>query len=311
MSQEQGCTTMTRDLPSAPDPTSAAQLRQLFRDHEFHPNRSLGQTFLVDANIVAKVIAAAELTGQEAVLEIGAGAGAVTRALARAAGRVVAIEVDPKLVAILGETLGEAAEVVQADVLAVEWRALLGPPQSLAGRGGRWRVVANLPYAITGPALFSLTEARGWFDRLVVMVQREVAERLTAPPGSRARGMLSVLLQAFFDVSKVMVVSRNCFWPRPKVDSEILALTVSRQVLVPTSLEASFRQVVRAAFASRRKTLANALSHAIELGLSKGEAVDLLRGCRIEPNRRAETLTQQDFLRLTETYSSRRQDGDA
>jgi len=295
---------MTQDLPSAPDPTSPTQLRELFHKHGFRPRRSLGQTFLVDANIARNIVAAAALTGREPVLEIGAGAGALTRELARAAARVVAVEIDPALVAILGETVGGAAKVIHADVLALDWQELLGEPNK-----GRWRVVANLPYAITGPALLRLSEARAWVARMIVMVQQEVAERLTAPPGGRIRGMLSVLLQAFFDLRMIARVPRTCFWPRPRVDSTVLALTVRHPPAIPASLELTFRQVVRAAFGTRRKTLANALPHAGELGLTKEEARALLMQSDIAESRRAETLTEEEFLHLTQAVARRRGEG--
>ena len=291
---------MSNHASPTPDPASRRQLRQLFSRHGFRPRRRLGQTFLVDRNIVRNIVAAAELTGAEPVLEIGAGAGVVTIELARAARRVLAIEIDPRLVAILRETVGDSAEIVQADILTVAWRSLLGP----ANRGA-WRVVANLPYAITGPALLRLTEAREWVERLTIMVQHEVAGRLLAPPGGRARGMLSVVLQALFDIELVAHVSRTCFWPRPRVDSTLLALNVRRPPLISASIAPAFRRAARAAFATRRKTLINALAHAPELELSKEQAGGLLSECGIDPIRRAETLTQEEFLLLAKAIARR------
>lgn len=283
------------------DPTSVGQLRRLFREHEFRPRRALGQSFLIDANIVGKIIAAAGLTGGEQVLEVGAGAGAVTRALAAAARRVVAIEIDPRLVAMLEKTVGGAVEVVQEDVLAVVWEEMLGRAE-----GAPWRVVANLPYAITGPAILRLLEARAWVDRMVIMVQDEVAQRLAAEPGSRARGLLSALVQAACTVRVKFRVSPSCFYPRPRVASSVLALEVRRPQPVPDRLEATFREVVRGAFGTRRKHLVNALTHAPALGLSKAAAGELLRACRIDPTRRAETLGTEDFLRLAEAVAGER-----
>ncbi len=289
---------MNREPLRSPDPTSPTQLRELFDNHNFRPRRALGQTFLVDANILRNIIAAAALTGDEPVLEIGAGAGAVTRELARAAPRVVAVEIDLTLIAILGETVGDAAEVVQADVLALDWQHLLGRAQR-----GRWVLVANLPYAITGPTLLRLLEAREWVARMVVMVQREVAERLVAPPGTRTRGLLSVLLQAFFDMKLIARVPRTCFWPQPRVDSAVLTLYARRPPPVSSSLEPTFRQVVRAAFSTRRKILPNALANASDLGLSREAARALLCQCGIEERRRAETLTEEEFLHLAQAIA--------
>jgi 16S rRNA (adenine1518-N6/adenine1519-N6)-dimethyltransferase len=280
---------LTSSPPAAPDPTSPTALRQLFRERNFRPRRSLGQTFLTDANIVAKIIEFAQLTGKQPVLEIGPGAGAVTRSLAASARRVLAIEIDPTLVEILRETVGEKVEVITADVLAVDWQRLLGGE-------GRWRVVANLPYAITGPSIVQLLAARKWIDRLVIMVQQEVAERLTAAPGGRQRGLLSVLVQATCEAKLVWRVARTCFWPQPQVDSALLTLDVRRPPLVSDDLEPFFFRVVRAGFGTRRKTLLNALAYG--LGSTKDEARSLLSGGEIDPERRAETLSEMEFLRL-------------
>lgn len=289
-----------RDLEGGrPDPTSRSQLRALFRAHDFRPRRSLGQTFLTDANIVRKIVSASGIGPDDPALEIGPGAGAMTRALTRAARRVVAIEVDPTLVTILRETVGEA-EVVQADVLEVNWPSLLQ-----GERAGEWKVVANLPYAITGPAILKLLDARDWIERLTIMVQLEVAERLVAAPGSKTRGLLSVLVQAACDAKLLFRVPPTCFWPTPKVDSAVVSLVVRRPSIVPPPLARTFRRIVRGAFGTRRKTLANALGYSSDLTLSKEAAHALVAACGLAPERRAETLTVDEFLCLTQRYAAR------
>jgi 16S rRNA (adenine1518-N6/adenine1519-N6)-dimethyltransferase len=293
---------VSQDPAPTPNPPSLTQLRAVFRQHGFHPRRSLGQTFLIDGNIVRNIVAAADLTGGESVLELGAGAGAVTSELAHAARRVVAVELDSTLVAILHDVVGDAAEIVQADMLSLDWADLFGPADR-----GRWRVVANLPYAITGPALFRLAEVRQWASRLVIMVQEEVGERLVASPGGRARGILSVLLQALFDITIVARVSQTCFYPRPKVDSMILVMDVRSPAVLSPALEPAFRRVVRAAFGTRRKTLANALAAAPELAISKADAIAALSHSAIDPRRRAESLSEEEFLRLAEAISGPRE----
>jgi len=283
-----------------PDPTSRSQLRALFRAHDFRPRRSLGQTFLTDANIVRKIVSASGIGPDDPVLEIGPGTGAMTRALVSAARRVLAIEVDPTLVTILRETVGEAAEVIRADVLEVDW------PSLLQGEGaGEWKVVANLPYAITGPAILKLLEAQDWIERLTIMVQLEVAERLVAAPGSKTRGLLSVLVQAACDAKLLFRVPPTCFWPTPKVDSAVISLTVRRPPLVPPSLLSTFRRIVRGAFGTRRKTLANSLAHFPDLPLGKEAAHGLVAACGLAPERRAETLTVDEFLCLAQRYADR------
>ena len=291
---------MDARLPPGPDPTSRAALRQLFLRHGFRPRRSLGQTFLVDRNIVAKIVEAAQLTGREPVLEVGPGAGAVTRALVMAAARVVAIEIDPVLVAVLQETVGEAAEVIQGDVLAADWDRLLG------GSEEGWVAAANLPYAITGPALLHLLSAQDRLRRLVVMVQAEVAQRLLAPPGSRTRGLLTVMAEAACEVKLAWRVARTCFWPAPRVDSTVLALQVRQPPTVPPELRERFFRVARAGFGVRRKTIQNALAYTPELGLTKQQAAVILDACEIPPARRAEELGVADFLRLAQALRASR-----
>ncbi len=295
---------MVEDGSATPDPLVPAQLRSLFRKHGFRPRRRLGQTFLVDRNIAHKIVRAAGLTGEEHVIEVGAGAGAVTGVLTRSARRVVAVEVDPALVAMLRETVGSAAEIVHADLLTLKWVGILG-----AERCGSWHVVANLPYAITGPAILKLLEGADWFADMVIMVQEEVAERLLAEPGSRDRSLLTVLVEAAAEVSSFGRVSRTCFFPRPRVDSVILRLSLRRPGLVPAQLADGFGAVVRAAFSSRRKTLANALSQASGSKLPKEEAAVLLSDCGIDPSRRAETVSGQEFLRLARALHAKRTDG--
>ena len=280
-----------------PNPTSPSQLRAVFRRYDFRPRRELGQTFLVDGNIARKIVRAALLTGVEQVLEIGPGAGAVTRLLAEQARRVVAIELDPVLVAVLVETVGGEVEVIQEDFLSVELDGLFASESK-----GSWRCVANLPYAITGPAIMRLLEAAAWFDRMVIMVQQEVAQRLLAPAGDRTRGLLTVLAEASCKVSAVGHVSRRCFFPQPRVDSTILAFQVRRPPLVSPDVMPVFERVVKAAFSTRRKTLANALSGPSGLGLEKQDATGLLSQSGIEPARRAESLSADEFVALTKRF---------
>jgi 16S rRNA (adenine1518-N6/adenine1519-N6)-dimethyltransferase len=254
---------------------------------------------LVDGNIARKIVRLADLNGEFPVVEIGAGAGAVTQFLVDESPRVVAIELDPTLVAILRETLRDSAEIVQANVLTLAWPKILGaaePP---------WRVVANLPYSITGPAIMRLLDAAHLFDRLIIMVQKEVADRLLAPAGSRRRGLLTVLAEASCDISSAGSVTPTCFYPRPRVASTILVLETRRPTLVPAALRQTFARIVKTAFAVRRKTLSNALSHAQCLHLPKEEAAAVLSQCGIDPQRRAESLSADDFLRLAEALTRR------
>lgn len=278
---------------SSPNPTSPKQLSELFRAHAFRPSKSLGQSFLIDGNIAGKIVRAAALDASSAVLEIGPGAGAVTRVLAAQARRVVAVEIDSTLVRILTHTVGDRVEVIQGDILRVEVDALLATEPL-----GSWTLVANLPYSITGPALMRALELARWFRRMIVMVQKEVAGRLLAPPGGRERGLLTVLLEAYCEVAPVGLVSRHCFLPPPKVDSTILACSVRRPALVPVADQAALRTVVKAAFSTRRKTILNALSGASGLGLKREGVARLLDEVGIAPGLRAESIPTAQYLAL-------------
>ncbi len=288
---------MSQQASVKPNPTSRTRLRALFGRYGFRPRKELGQTFLVDDNIARKIMRTAALTGTEPILEVGPGAGAVTYLLSEQARRVVAIEIDPILVTILGETVGAGPEIVHADFLKVDLEAILASEER-----GSWRCVANLPYAITGPAIMRLLEYAAWFDHIVIMVQQEVADRLLAPAGDRNRGILSVLAEASCKVSTGGIVPRTCFFPRPKVDSSILVLTPRRPPLIPARSQQTFKRVVKAAFGTRRKTLANALSGPLGLGLSKEEVSVLLSQSGVESTRRAETLTAEEFLLIADHF---------
>jgi len=288
------------EAPSALDPVRPTDLRRLLSRHGVRPRRSLGQTFLTDRNLVQRIVAATALTDRERVIEIGAGAGAVTRELANHAKRLIAVEIDPKLIAVLHETVDPSVEVVHADVLTIDWEDLLGPPDT-----DQWRLVANIPYAITGPAIIHFLEAAHRFELQVIMVQQEVADRLLARPGERARGILTALIEGFYEIAPVARVPRTCFRPRPRVDSTILRLTALRPPLVPAELKDHYRLAVQAAYSARRKTLANALPHDSRMSMSKEEAVALLSQSDIEPGRRAETLTAAEFLALAKALAAR------
>ena len=256
--------------------------------------RALGQHFLRDPGIARAIVDLVEPTASDLVVEIGPGEGALTRELARRAGRVVALEVDRELLAPLRRRW-PTIEVLEADARTWDYGTLERPP------GGRVLVVGNLPYSVGKPIVAALLEARAAIDAMALMLQREVAERLAAPPGGRVYGAMSVLTQAVCDVELVLRVPPGAFRPPPQVDSAVVRLTPRPHARVPPGLEARFRDVVRAAFASRRKTLANALTGG--LGLSLGVAREAAARCGVDPGRRAETLTIEEFVSLTARLS--------
>lgn len=273
------------------------------------PRKGLGQNFLVDRNIVRQIAAAAELTDGDVAVEIGPGLGALTWALAERARAVVAIEVDAGLVRWLEELarLRTNIRIVHADALTVDFRRLL--EEHPLGPGGAYKLVANLPYYITTPLLMRLLEEHLPLSAMVIMVQREVAQRITARPGTKDYGALSVAVQLRADVEPVAVVSPNVFLPRPQVESAVLRLRL-RPLPAEVADEALLFAVVRAAFGQRRKTLRNALkSAAVPAGGGQppwpAEAVArALAEAGIDGERRGETLSADEFIRLANALAS-------
>ena len=257
--------------------------------------RALGQHFLRDAAIARAIVDLVAPTSADLVVEIGPGEGALTHELARRAGRVVALEVDRTMLEPLRRRW-PTVEVVEADARTWDYGMLDRPA------GCRVLVVGNLPYSVGKPILAALLEARAVIDAMALMLQREVAERLAAPPGGKVYGALSVLTQVVCDVELLLRVPPGAFKPPPKVDSAVVRLTPRAEPRVPAALEARFRDVVRAAFARRRKTLANALAGG-GLGLSPGEAREAATASGVDPGRRAETLTIDEFITLTARLS--------
>ena len=230
------------------------------------------------------------------VLKIGPGLGVVTRELAAKGARVVCVEADRELEPVLRETLADAGsvEIVMADFLKLDL------PEFITERGGgKWVVVGNLPYYITSPILAKLIEAKDNISSMVLMVQREVAQRLAAPPGSDDYGALSVFVQFHCDIKTVVRVSKNVFYPIPDVDSEVIELTVVDKPRVDVRDECLFFKITRAAFGKRRKTLLNALSSSDDLGWTKDQARAVLESAGIDPERRGETLSLIEFARIS------------
>jgi 16S rRNA (adenine1518-N6/adenine1519-N6)-dimethyltransferase len=256
--------------------------------------RALGQHFLRDAGIARAIVDLVAPTASDLVVEIGPGQGALTDELARRAGRLIALEVDRALLEPLRRRWPRI-EVLEADARTWDYGLLQRPA------GGRVLVVGNLPYSVSKPIVAALLEARTVIDTMALMLQREVAERLAASPGGKVYGAMSVLTQAVCDVELSLRVPPGAFRPPPKVDSAVVRLTPRPHPRVPEGLEARFREVVRAAFASRRKTLANALTAG--LGLPLGVAREAATSCGVNPARRAETLTIEEFVSLAARLS--------
>jgi 16S rRNA (adenine1518-N6/adenine1519-N6)-dimethyltransferase len=245
------------------------------------------QHFLINRGVCQRIVALATLSPSDQVLEIGPGHGALTSLLLEQAGGVWAIEVDPTLVSELRERLGDQPrlQLIQQDALHIAFEELPAP----------FKVVANLPYAVASPLLIRLLEARRSIPLMVLMFQREVAERLVATPGGRRYGLLTIIVQLYADVRLELTVSPGSFRPPPKVDSAVVTVRPHAEPVISLEDEAAFLRLVRLGFAHRRKTLRNNLGHA-HLTASQCEA--LLRGADINPARRPETLSLDEWGQL-------------
>lgn len=258
----------------------------------FTPSRARGQNFLVHRRVIDTILQLLDLGEDDRILEVGPGLGFVTRCLVGARRNVWAIEVDPLLVRWLRDgPLGACPgfTLVHEDVLATDFDRLL-PEDGV-------KVVANLPYSVAAPALLRLLEAGRHFSALVVMLQKEVAQRLAARPGTPAYGALSVWCRLYGRVTRKVAVSPEAFTPRPRVDSTLLRIEPDREPLVPAEEVPLLRTVVRAGFARRRKMLGNALA-----GLFEARARDIFDRAAVDPRRRAETLDLEEFTRLARAY---------
>jgi 16S rRNA (adenine1518-N6/adenine1519-N6)-dimethyltransferase len=266
-------------------------VRKMVAQYEIHPRKRLGQSFLEDRNIIRRIVALAEPAGDETVVEIGAGLGSMTEELAKSAGRLIALEVDQRLVGVMRERFAgqDRVEVLQTDVLKYDF--------SSACPGGRIKVVGNIPYHISSPILFRLLDFRRSISSMILMFQKELADRITAPPGTKDYGIPSVLVARYTRATCELTVPPTCFYPVPDVVSSVLRITVRQD---PNLLnEALFAKFVRAAFAQRRKTLWNNLRH---IGIPEEMVGRMFAGSGIDRTRRAETLSVEEFSRLTTAW---------
>ncbi|MBQ9014846.1 MAG: 16S rRNA (adenine(1518)-N(6)/adenine(1519)-N(6))-dimethyltransferase RsmA [Firmicutes bacterium] len=284
---------------------SPKTIRQLKDKYGFRFAKGLGQNFLTDPSVPEAMVRGSGIGPQDLVIEIGPGIGVLTAAAAEAAGRVVAIEVDGRLLPILGETLQEYEniEVICADVLKTDLAQLIDEQIRTYGLTGAVRVIGNLPYYITTPIIMKLLEEELPIDSITVMMQKEVADRIEAGPGSREYGAISLAVQYYCRVSRIISVPKEVFLPRPKVDSAVLLLELREEKAVRVKDEARLFTCIRAGFGQRRKTLVNSLSGAGNL--PKETVREVLAAAGIEENRRAETLSIEEFAKIADELTSR------
>ena len=284
---------------------SPRTIRQLKEKYGFRFAKGLGQNFLTDPSVLEAMVEGSGIGPQDLVIEIGPGIGVLTAAAAQAAGRVVAIEVDERLLPILDETLQEYdnIEVICADVLKTDLAQLIDRQLREHGLTGEVRIIGNLPYYITTPIIMKLLEEELPVSSITVMMQKEVADRIEAGPGSKAYGAISVAVQYYCRVSRVASVPKEVFLPSPKVDSAVLLLELRENKAVQVRDEARFFACVKAGFGQRRKTLCNALSGAGNL--PKETVREVLAAAGIDENRRAETLSIEEFAKIADELTSR------
>lgn len=283
------------------DIATPTRTKQILEKYGFSFKKSLGQNFLVDTNILHNIVDAAELSKKTAVIEIGPGIGALTEQLCRAAGKVLAIEIDQRLLPILDDTLSpyDNVEVVHGDVLKLNLHQLI---EEKLRDYDEISVVANLPYYVTSPILMKLLEEQLRLKHIVVMIQKEVADRIAAKPGTKDYGSLSVAAQFYAEAEVAMIVPASVFVPKPNVDSAVLKLSIRDEPAVVVQDERLFFRLVRASFGQRRKTLLNNLMSNFAGKEQKELVLRALESTGIEPSRRGETLSIEEFGKLSNAF---------
>lgn len=282
-----------QDMTKQPRLTDAGYIRELLERHGFRFSKKLGQNFLINPSVCPRMAEACGIGADGGVLEIGPGFGVLTRELAQTAGRVVAVELDDRLPAVLAETLAgqDNVKIVSGDCMKIDLHRLIA--QEFGHRPVA--VCANLPYYITSPILMMLLESRLPVENITVMVQKEAAQRLCATPGTREAGAVTLAVQYYARAETLFSVSRGSFMPAPNVDSAVIRLTIRKEPPCSVADEAVMFRLIRAGFNQRRKTLLNSLSAA---GYSKEQLHAAFAASGIAPTARAEQLTLEDFASL-------------
>ena len=271
---------------------------EIIQKYNFDFQKKFGQNFLIDSHVLEKIIDAANITKDDFVLEIGPGIGTMTQYLSEHAREVMAVEIDHNLIPILKETLAgyDNVEVLNDDILNVD----IGKIAEKKNQGRPIKVVANLPYYITTPIIMGLFEKNVPMDSLTVMVQKEVAQRMQAGPGTKDYGALSLAVQFYAEPYIVANVPPNCFMPRPKVGSAVICLTRYKDMPVKVKNEQLMFSIIRASFNQRRKTLQNGINNSSTLHFSKEQVVDALDKMGLSPKIRGEALSLEQFARLSD-----------
>lgn len=282
------------------DIATPVRTQEILKKFGFSFKKSLGQNFLIDTNILKRIVDHANLTEQSGAIEIGPGIGALTEQLARNSEKVVAFEIDQRLLPILKETLAPYPNttIIHEDVLKANVKEVI--EEQFEGIEDIM-VVANLPYYVTTPIIMKLLEEKLPIRGIVCMLQKEVADRIAAKPGGKEYGSLSIAVQYYTEAETVMIVPKTVFMPQPNVDSAVIRLTVRQEPVVKVRNEDFFFQVTRASFAQRRKTILNNLTSQLPDGkIKKDKILQALEKAEIEPSRRGETLSIAEFAQLSD-----------
>ena len=276
----------------------------LLAAHNIHPKKQLGQNFIVNPAFTEMIVKRAGISSEDIILEIGAGLGALTIPLARRAKKVFAVEKDRQIIPILNMEILVSGltniSIIEEDILSVDITALV------EDMGGKIVVMGNLPYNISSQILVQLIRSREGISRAVLMFQKELAQRITAETGCKDYGRLTVMLRYCSDIKKLVDAKASLFFPKPKVDSQILELKFKKEIDHKAAAEPFLFKVIKAGFGNRRKTLKNALA-ASELNIDPITAKGVLEKSGIDPIRRAETLTVEEFVKLSNTLIERKQ----
>ena len=278
---------------------SPAVIKSILAEKGFRFSKSLGQNFLIDEDVLDRIVEGSGIDEDTYVLEIGPGFGTLTQRLCAAAKKVVAVEIDDMAADILSENLAECdnLKIVRGDILKIDLNSLIADE---FGDGSRIRVVANLPYYITTPILMLLIEGGFPIDSITVMIQKEVADRLAASPGGKDYGAITLSVQYRCECTPVAIAPPDSFMPPPKVTSEVIRLDLRDKPQVVVKDEKMLFKVIKAAFAQRRKTLLNTLSNSGGFSMSKDELTSMLDSLGIDPRRRGETLSIEEYAKISD-----------
>lgn len=296
MPVQRECKSSAHPVIISKDCNSMSTPKEILHQYDIKPRKKLGQSFLVDTNVIKKIAAAANISSDDIVVEIGAGIGVLTENIAHIAKQVIAVEIDSQLVQTLHKQLigHQNIEIYAGDIIEFDFSLIFNKYKA------KVKVIGNVPYSISSPVIFHLLSFRSIINSFTLMLQKEVVHRLVSMPNNKSYGVPSVLLQMYAEVERLFDVSATCFYPRPKVESSIIHGIFREKSLVPIDDEILFGRLVKAAFAHRRKTLINNLKNAKFLeGLTPTTLKEKLEAAGIDGQRRGETLSLMEFGHLS------------